>query len=104
MNENENVEFKREVTDELKKEIVSFANSYGGTIYIGIEDDGKVIGVPDIDGSMLKITSMIRESCRLNTASRFCRGVFTSSCCSREAIFPSSVFIPVATTTPLARP
>lgn len=31
MNENENVEFKREVTDELKKEIVSFANSYGDT-------------------------------------------------------------------------
>ena len=62
MNENENVEFKREVTDELKKEIVSFANSYGGTIYIGIEDDGKVIGVPDIDGSMLKITSMIRDA------------------------------------------
>ena len=62
MKENENVEFKREVTDELKKEIVSFANSYGGTIYIGIEDDGKVIGVPDIDGSMLKITSMIRDA------------------------------------------
>jgi ATP-dependent DNA helicase RecG len=47
MKENENVEFKREVTDELKKEIVSLANYYGGTIYIGIEDDGKVIGVSD---------------------------------------------------------
>lgn len=62
MNENENVELKREVTDELKKEIVSFANSYGGTIYIGIEDDGKIKGVSDVDGTMLKITSMIRDA------------------------------------------
>lgn len=35
-------ELKREVTDEIKKEIIAFLNSFGGTIYVGVDDDGNV--------------------------------------------------------------
>ncbi|MGX8833233.1 RNA-binding domain-containing protein [Amedibacillus sp. YH-ame6] len=57
-------EFKREYVDDLKKTIVAFANSEGGTIFVGMEDDGSVSGVKkeEIDDVMLKITNSIRES------------------------------------------
>lgn len=47
--ENEYTELKRELTKEIKKEIVVFANSKGGTIYVGINKD------------MESLSSMIRE-------------------------------------------
>ena len=42
--ESETVELKAEVTDEIKKEIVAFANGDGGKLYIGVADDGTVLG------------------------------------------------------------
>lgn len=56
------LELKREITDELKKEIVAFANCEGGVILIGIDDDGKVVGVSDIDDAMNRVTSMVRDA------------------------------------------
>ncbi len=38
-------EFKEEVYKKLDREIVAFANSSGGKIYIGITDDGEIKGV-----------------------------------------------------------
>ena len=38
--ETENIEFKLQVTDEIYKEVIAFANMDGGTIYIGIDDNG----------------------------------------------------------------
>jgi ATP-dependent DNA helicase RecG len=38
------IEFKRSVNSDLAREIVAFANSSGGRIFIGIEDDGTVSG------------------------------------------------------------
>ncbi len=40
--ENERTELKREITEEIKKEIVAFLNTSGGTIYIGVNDDGSI--------------------------------------------------------------
>ena len=40
LKENINIEFKKEFTTELKKEVVAFANTNEGTIYIGIDKDG----------------------------------------------------------------
>ncbi|MGM9530145.1 MAG: ATP-binding protein [Phascolarctobacterium sp.] len=40
LRESENIEFKREATPELCKSVIAFANSHGGKIYIGINDDG----------------------------------------------------------------
>ena len=42
--ENAQTEFKEQVDSNLDKEIVAFANSSGGKIYIGITDANKVIG------------------------------------------------------------
>lgn len=64
MRESKTIEFKREYTENLKYEILAFANTDGGTIYVGIEDDGTAVGVPNIDKAMLSITNMIRDSIR----------------------------------------
>ena len=52
--EDEYTELKRELIDEVKSEIIAFLNSNGGTIYVGVEDDGSIIGIKD-DSSKDKI-------------------------------------------------
>ena len=42
-NEDQKKELKVELTKDIKKEIVAFANTNDGTIYIGIDDDGKIL-------------------------------------------------------------
>ena len=44
--ESDRIELKRQMVDDLDKEIVAFLNAHGGTIYIGVDDEGKVVGVP----------------------------------------------------------
>jgi ATP-dependent DNA helicase RecG len=60
--ENLTTEFKREYTEEIKKTIVSFANTAGGTLYIGIDDDKSVIGVDNPDDTMLQVTNAVRSA------------------------------------------
>ena len=60
--ENETTEYKRELTEGLKKEVLAFANTAGGSIYIGVEDDGTVVGVEQPDDVMLRISGMLRDS------------------------------------------
>ena len=43
----ETVELKTVAQDGIKKEIVAFANSNGGTVYVGVDNDGNVLGVED---------------------------------------------------------
>lgn len=62
MFENKNVEFKKEYVEDIKKTTVAFANTDGGTIYIGINDDGSVEGINDPDDCMLKVTNTLRDS------------------------------------------
>ena len=58
--ENLTTEFKREYTEEIKKTIVAFANTAGGTLYIGINDDGTIVGVKNPDETLLKISNVVR--------------------------------------------
>ena len=60
--ESETVELKSVVVDDIKKEIIAFANSDGGTLYIGVRDDGEVIGLDDSDGAALQVSNMVRDS------------------------------------------
>lgn len=62
--ESESVELKEIYTSDLKKEIVAFANTNGGTIYIGVQDNGKIIGVDKADFVMQQIANSIRDSIR----------------------------------------
>lgn len=60
--ESETIELKEIVTDEIKKEIIAFANCNGGKLYIGVKDDGTMIGVDDADNVSLQISNMVRDT------------------------------------------
>jgi len=62
MGENLTTEFRREYTEDIKKTVIAFANTAGGTLYIGINDDKSVAGVKNPDDTMLKITNVIRSA------------------------------------------
>lgn len=62
LKENQNTEFKREYVSELRKEVVAFVNSDGGKILVGVEDNGTVCGVPNVDGVMLQISNSLKDS------------------------------------------
>lgn len=62
--ESKTTEFKREYTDDLKYAVVALSNTDGGRIYVGINDDGSVQGIQNTDGTMLRITNMIRDAIR----------------------------------------
>ena len=57
--ESETVELKQELNKNIKKEIVAFANSKGGTIYIGIDDDGNVLGLNNIKNDIKHVRGTI---------------------------------------------
>ena len=56
------VEFKQEYTSGIIKTVVAFANTNGGTIYIGIDDNGSRVGVEDADSTMLRLSNAVRDS------------------------------------------
>ena len=60
--ETENIEFKLQVTDEIYKEVIAFANTDGGTIYVGINDNGDAVGIDNIDETYTRITNGIRDA------------------------------------------
>ncbi|WP_293685217.1 RNA-binding domain-containing protein [uncultured Phascolarctobacterium sp.] len=60
--ETENVELKEVVVDDIKKEIIAFANCHGGKLYVGIRDDGTIIGVANPDNVALQISNMVRDA------------------------------------------
>lgn len=59
--ESETVELKAKYTDTFARELVSFLNAEGGIIYIGIQNDGTVIGVDNIDNTLKKISDCITD-------------------------------------------
>lgn len=48
MAESQNIEYKESWRDEYLKWVCGFANAQGGTIYIGIDDAGTVVGVENV--------------------------------------------------------
>ncbi len=60
--ESETVELKRIVTEDIKKEIIAFANTDGGKLYVGIDDDGSVVGLENPDGTALQISNIVRNT------------------------------------------
>ena len=85
LQESKTTEFKREYTDDLKYAVVAFANTDGGKIYIGINDDGSIQGIENPDGTMLRITNMIRDVVRPDVT------MFTE--CATERIDGKTVII-----------
>ena len=60
--ESMNVELKEILTSELKKEVVAFVNTCDGTIYIGVNDRGEVIGVKNSDDVIERAGASIRNA------------------------------------------
>lgn len=60
--ESETVELKEIVVDDIKKEIVAFANSTGGTLYVGVADNGEITGLENPDMVTQQIVNMVRDS------------------------------------------
>jgi len=63
--EREHIEFKRRVPSRFKmaKEIAAMANTVGGNILIGVDDDGTVAGVSDEHREKTSILSAAQELC-----------------------------------------
>jgi len=60
--ESESVELKEILKEDISKEVVAFANTEGGTIYIGIDDKGHEVGIQDVDESYTRLTNIIRDT------------------------------------------
>ncbi len=62
MNENENIEFKEIFTDKIYKEIIAFLNTKSGTIYIGYDDSGNLLGLENAKEIEEKISNGIKTN------------------------------------------
>lgn len=60
--ENQNIEFKQEYTTELRKEVLASANAEGGTVFVGIQKDGTILGVEDPNKVMQQIANSLKDS------------------------------------------
>ena len=56
--------FEREYSGKTLEGIVAFANSEGGTLYIGVDDDGTVVGVEDLDEASRAAATGISDNIR----------------------------------------
>ena len=60
--ETEKIEFKSQFTEEIYKEVIAFANTDGGVVYIGTDNDGNAVGLTDVDKEYARITNGIRDA------------------------------------------
>lgn len=61
MAESQNIEYKETWRDEYLKWVCGFANAQGGTIYIGIDDAGNVVGVQNVKKLLEDIPNKIQS-------------------------------------------
>lgn len=64
--ENDQVEFKRKIThpEKVIREVVAFANSKGGHLLVGVDDDKTIVGLNYADEEDYLLQKAIRELCR----------------------------------------
>ena len=60
--ESETTELKEMVVEDIKKEVVAFANCGGGKLYIGVSDHGEVVGITNIDAVTQQVSNMVRDA------------------------------------------
>jgi ATP-dependent DNA helicase RecG len=74
MSETNRIEYKQELNPnvDIEKEVIAFLNYHeGGYIFIGIDKEGKIREVSDLDGDMLKLKDRIK-----NNIMPSCMGLF----------------------------
>jgi predicted HTH transcriptional regulator len=64
--ENETVEFKRKIAhpEKVIREVVAFANTKGGYLLVGVDDDKTIYGVKDVDEEDFMMQKALNELCR----------------------------------------
>jgi len=64
--ESDQVEFKRKIKypEKVLKELVAFANSNGGYLFVGVSDDGNIPGVKYPDDEIFALNQAIESNCR----------------------------------------
>lgn len=62
--EGKTLEFKRDLSSSkpILKTLVAFANTAGGTLLIGKDNDGTIVGVDDVFAAEEKLANMIADS------------------------------------------
>ena len=60
--ESERIEYKSQMIDDIYKEVIAFANTDGGVIYLGIDDKGNLIGIENVDETYTRLTNGIRDA------------------------------------------
>lgn len=60
--ESERIEYKSQMIDDIYKEVIAFANTDGGVIYLGIDDQGNLTGIDNVDETYTRLTNGIRDA------------------------------------------
>jgi len=117
MIEQQTVEFKREYNEKVNKSMLAFLNTDGGTLYIGMADDGSVFGIDGgIDEWYRKIVNSFRDSITPDPTAFFKaepeqhegkwiikiiveRGIAIPYCFAKYGLVPEGVWIRVGSNT-----
>jgi len=63
MTEGKTIEFKREFNEKVLNTMLAFLNTEGGTLYLGLSDDGSVYGINgNIDSEARRVSNSFRDS------------------------------------------
>jgi len=63
MPESNRIEYKQILTEQLEKEVIAFLNApTGGVIYLGMNDQGQVVGLKNSDTVQLKIKDRLKHN------------------------------------------
>ena len=60
--EGEHTEFKEKYSSRVIESLVAFANTAGGRVLIGVDDRGRIVGLPDADKVVESVLSACREA------------------------------------------
>ena len=74
LTETDNIEYKRQIPEDIEKAVIAFLNAAGGEIYVGIDDDGNVYGVENYDQTIRGFVDRIK-----NNITPSAMGLFTVS-------------------------
>lgn len=62
LKEDQHTEFKEKpARGMIINEIIAFLNTCDGSVYVGIKDDGTVVGIANIDKTSLDISNIIAD-------------------------------------------
>jgi ATP-dependent DNA helicase RecG len=61
LGEGQTLEFKRSLSEDYSRELSAFANSLGGTLLIGVDDHGVIVGIDNINKAKAQLQNTARS-------------------------------------------